>query len=644
MLQERYTNLVNRVMLHTCREGYCLRQLPSGEKQCRFQFPMQLIGFQTVFSVDGKFWLRPDRVRDKAVEGGEHHGTLMYLRNHPTIVHHIPELLTIWGANIECRTVNSYKQVINYLLKYMYKNEPDSQTFQAISKAIIDNSGEDVPVRKAFQQILMKTIKEHDLSKQECARILKGGDFVQTSREFVSVNVTGTRKVKTLTGNEGANADMLHDDFAICYWNRERDPHFKEAVERFQSGQAPEDPESVNLFYFASKYTKRWRLHGKEKVPHITPNFRRVPNKHSAKEGERYQLFLKTILLVYKAGTKFDDIKEMQTDQLEAEVTDFVEKPECPSVIKEEFMESQIGETSNETDDSDDDACDETDLLVQPDEPVPNYPQEPWMELLCPLQPEEDHFYAECDEGENDFNEFVAELEAENTAWQNSISNHSFTQEEIKSMPGWLEETKKSFILPAADLRGGLPEQLNCKQLLAFKLMQQQIQKVVQKGINKAPQLLLNISGSAGTGKSFWLNCLRKCVKDQQLSSNLIKTAAPSGTAAYQIGGETLHGMLRLPIGSGKLEPLSGIAQSSLQESFKETAVLVIDEKSMIGQKTFFHVSERLKEAKPHRADEPFGGLTVVLLGDWKQLPPVMDHPLYHTPCKDKDGKSTRTR
>jgi ATP-dependent DNA helicase PIF1 len=60
----------------------------------------------------------------------------------------------------------------------------------------------------------------------------------------------------------------------------------------------------------------------------------------------------------------------------------------------------------------------------------------------------------------------------------------------------------------------------------------------------------------------------------------------------------------------------------------------MIDEKSMIGQKTLFYIHKRLQEAKPDRDDEPFGGMSIVLLGDWKQLPPVLDSPLYQDPSE----------
>ncbi|KAL8609090.1 hypothetical protein ACOMHN_030431 [Nucella lapillus] len=162
----------------------------------------------------------------------------------------------------------------------------------------------------------------------------------------------------------------------------------------------------------------------------------------------------------------------------------------------------------------------------------------------------------------------------------------------MKAMKGWLHEAKNTESLSTArgDDEGGLPEQLNVNQLLAFNLLRHQIQKVLEQGIDKAPQLLLNISGAAGTGKSFWLNYLRRYVKEQGLPCSFVKSAAPSGTAAFQIGGQTLHAMLQLPIGNHDLEPLEkdSPCQGKLQDAFSKMAILVIDEKSMIGQKTFF--------------------------------------------------------
>jgi len=57
--------------------------------------------------------------------------------------------------------------------------------------------------------------------------------------------------------------------------------------------------------------------------------------------------------------------------------------------------------------------------------------------------------------------------------------------------------------------------------------------------------------------------------------------------------------------------------------------LLVIDEKSMIGQEVFWMISERLKEARPNFVEFLFGNLSVVLLGDWRQLPPVGDSLLF---------------
>ena len=69
--------------------------------------------------------LRPQSIKQK------------FLRNHPTIVYHMPELVLIWGANIEGRPLQSYKQVLRHLLKYMFKDEPNSACVCISSKVYL---------------------------------------------------------------------------------------------------------------------------------------------------------------------------------------------------------------------------------------------------------------------------------------------------------------------------------------------------------------------------------------------------------------------------------------------------------------------------------------------------------------------------
>jgi hypothetical protein len=100
--------------------------------------------------------------------------------------------------------------------------------------------------------------------------------------------------------------------------------------------------------------------------------------------------------------------------------------------------------------------------------------------------------------------------------------------------------------------------------------------------------------------------------------------------ASNQIGGQTLHSLLRLPI-DGNYRSLSDTPTvlSALQRRFKGVHYLVIDEKSMLGLKTIAWIDQRLREVFPENRDEFFGGLGVILIGDFFQLPPVLNKPLY---------------
>jgi ATP-dependent DNA helicase PIF1 len=143
-------------------------------------------------------------------------------------------------------------------------------------------------------------------------------------------------------------------------------------------------------------------------------------------------------------------------------------------------------------------------------------------------------------------------------------------------------------------------------------------------------QLLLNVDGEAGMGKTFTL--LKACARIQEIAiaagkGNPVFRAAPTGISAFNIVGKTLHSLLRLPIKT-KTDLSPGTLQS-LQASFSSCRFLIIDEKSMIDLKTLSLIDDRLRAIFPASLDQPFRGLNVLLCGDFFQLPPVGGKPLF---------------
>ena len=68
-----------------------------------------------------------------------------------------------------------------------------------------------------------------------------------------------------------------------------------------------------------------------------------------------------------------------------------------------------------------------------------------------------------------------------------------------------------------------------------------------------------------------------------------------------------------------------------LQLRFSGKHYLITDEMSMLGQRTLAWVDKRLRQATG-KLHEPLGGILVIILGDFAQLPPVGDRPVYATP------------
>ena len=126
----------------------------------------------------------------------------------------------------------------------------------------------------------------------------------------------------------------------------------------------------------------------------------------------------------------------------------------------------------------------------------------------------------------------------------------------------------------------------------------------------------LFITGRAGTGKTTLLH------EFVATTAKRVAVCAPTGVAALAIGGQTIHSLLRLPLGIIGDRELGFIPKESLAVLANLDA-LVIDEVSMVSADVVDAIDRRLRQAK-RRRNSPFGGIQMIMFGDPYQLSPVV--------------------
>ena len=187
----------------------------------------------------------------------------------------------------------------------------------------------------------------------------------------------------------------------------------------------------------------------------------------------------------------------------------------------------------------------------------------------------------------------------------------------LEEMPSFISRQRESAAHRAFTTTAD-PQCLQGKQLQAYTTVQQHMEA------EAPPPLRMIISGTAGTGKTYLIHCIRLLLGDK------VRVAAPTGVAAFNINGHTLHSFLSLST-KGKYKDLEGERLHHMQQSLAEMCYLIINEMSMLGRKIFGQIDKRLRQVFPHHADQLSGGCSCLLFGDFGQLPPVMDLPLYTT-------------
>lgn len=138
------------------------------------------------------------------------------------------------------------------------------------------------------------------------------------------------------------------------------------------------------------------------------------------------------------------------------------------------------------------------------------------------------------------------------------------------------------------------------------------------------------VSGTAGTGKSF----LIKTIADQltidytdetnRATKPAVLLAAPTGIAAIQINGCTIHNLFNIEVQQGRDSAFKELKSAHLnvkQYLFQNVKLIIIDEISMVSNITLAKMHRRLTEIKEN--NEIFGNVNMLVFGDLLQLPSV---------------------
>ena len=153
--------------------------------------------------------------------------------------------------------------------------------------------------------------------------------------------------------------------------------------------------------------------------------------------------------------------------------------------------------------------------------------------------------------------------------------------------------------------------QTNQQLELAFNLLQ-------NTGMN------LFLTGKAGTGKTTFLKKLK------EISRKRLIVVAPTGVAAINAGGVTIHSFFQLPFGPYiSSSPKHENGKTDFKNKFRKEKInilrsmdlLVIDEVSMVRADLLDAISDVLRRYRDH--NKPFGGVQLLLIGDLQQLSPV---------------------
>ena len=573
------SDIVNRVQNHRCTEAYCLRRrrLNNGqlseERFCRFYFPR--------FLHDEAIVTQRFNPQHQIYDGE---------RNDPNLNNYNRLIALAWLANHDFSPCTSLWAVLAYLAKYTAKAETKTQSYKAVVEEILPRLGSNRPLVSLVARFMNKLASERDWSAMEICHLLLNLPLQEGSR------VTRTVDCRPVDRQQ-SRSTMIEDDGTVRATRSAYDKYLHR------------DVEWEGLTYFAFMTTIDYSRQAWRPFPHAKPRvLNYFPRYKPDRDSMDYEDFCRVKLLLHHPHRDPNCLKTVEDTVFDTftEAYDY-----CRLVHQGAHEHDYYG-----------------DLPLPPaadfeEEPhnEDNIAAEDWTELAQQLP------QRELDTEDIDI------LGNRDLDLRHDWSGHIGRYPELLEVGReYWNKAKEEFTADdALEVPDSVFDSLNAEQRLVFDLFSRHLEEMLDPTVPNPPQLLLQVDGQGGTGKSFMIHAITSRLQQLSPGESIVAKAAPTGVAANAINGVTLHSLLRLPISKNltELPPLTPTELSNLQAKLRAIRYIIIDEKSMIGLRMLSYIDSRLRQIFPSHQDQFFGGRSIMLLGDFYQLPPVMEKPLY---------------
>ena len=461
---------------------------------------------------------------------------------------------------MDMQYVVSRQRVIQYVAKYATKSEPRSKALKRVFSNIMSTIKEDGTSLQVVQKLLINSVRERDYSAQETCHLLLQLPMFRASRDFVILSLDGSREVD----------DTLEDDRAVTL-----DSQLDHYIARPTTPQF----EELTLLQFVQKYRIPKRVD--DDLVHRTKEVVVIPRPYCSPDpsGPKYEMYCKQKLMLHQPFRQLEQLLGACDSHADA-YSIFLQSGASPWSLADDIQRLEAMERENHDTNIEEvryiiyQPCIDFDSVIiisqeqEERDGDPSSTVQDWM-LLCQHRPK--------------FPDSITT--DDNVDWSLAAKAYS----NLDEMPHFIAQQRQHHMAPPTSTTAD-SEQLQGKQLHAYNIVRDHFE---DKAAGKQP-LRMIVSGTAGTGKSYLIQCLKVLLGDH------LYVIAPTGPAAYNVNGCTLHSLLGLPV-RGDFKELQGNRLQTMQESLAGVNYIIIDEMSMMGRNLFGQVDRRLRQAFPHK-------------------------------------------